>query len=62
MMTESGSSDEWLIGEHISYLLDPTRNRVNCACCGQDATHQHIDTLRSIDEPQCDYCCDRNCL
>lgn len=32
-----------------------------CQQCGRTATHQHIDELRSIDEPQCDLCCDKNC-
>ena len=32
-----------------------------CANCGEPATHQHIDPLRSVDGPRCDQCCDRNC-
>ena len=37
------------------------RSEPACEQCGKPATHPHRDPLRSIDEPRCDYCCDKNC-
>ena len=73
-ITQRGDLPHLKIGRLVRYSITDVQNWIEqtkqngqadhataCQRCGQPATHQHVDPLRSVDEARCDYCCDRNC-